>query len=440
MAFITFTDDTDIPKTITFGGSPLVRWYLYLRNPSRNLYIQREDNGVLGPETLILLPISPPLPDSPLNGIEDVDIVVDPSDATKAHIYFTSDGTLWRFTVTSTPIGEQPTQQVFNRQNGRFDVFRVGDNTGGNFRASGDNRQRALEFLPFSTESYRSTQLPIPTIAITLGPTSVQRTLLINVPDAKIDYNEPDALEIYRSVDGAGYTLFQTIQFSGTPRFFEVIVPADVPATVVDAWKAKTIQTPQNRTSLFSIPVFDNPIDAFRVGDNTGGNLFSPDDTASRDRWQVTTILPIKKSETDDGQFTAGDNCGGNFFASDDTASKPNTWQVITILPIKETQPDDGQFTVGDNCGGAFFAPSFDKTREFSIAGVDQGNQEFEIVGDKTFELFGGQTVTVFGSTGNDGNYNTIQVTFNGTNTVIEVAEAIPDATVDGSIRYTVEG
>lgn len=439
MAFITFTDDTDIPKTITFGGSPLVRWYLYLRNPSRNLYVQREDNGVLGPETLILLPISPPLPDSPLNGIEDVDIVVDPNDATKAHIYFTSDGTLWRFTVTSTPIGEQPTQQVFDRQNGRFDVFRVGDNTGGNFRASGDNRQRALEYLPFSSEAFRTIQLPIPTIAITLGPTPAQRTLLINVPFAILDYNEPDALEIYRSVDEQGFTLFQTIQFSGTPRFFEVIVPADVPATAPDWWKAKTIQTPQDRTSLFSIPVVDQPIDAFRVGDNTGGAFFTPEDTASVTRWQVTTILPIKANKSDDGQFTVGDNCGGVFFTPEDTASL-SRWLVTTIFPIKETQPDDGQFEVGDNCGGAFFATDFDKIREFSIANVDQGNQEFEIAGDKTFELFGGQVITVFGSTGNNGNYNTVQVTFNGTNTVIEVAEAIPDPTVDGSIRYTVSG
>ena len=95
---ITSTADASVTKCVTFAGSPLVKWYAYVRSGS--IYLRREEAGVIGPETLVL------------NGnVEDFDFIVDPADANQAWIYYLCDGELQRFGVNSSPIGEAPTQQ-----------------------------------------------------------------------------------------------------------------------------------------------------------------------------------------------------------------------------------------------------------------------------------------------------------------------------------------
>jgi hypothetical protein len=402
LAFITFTDDTNRPKTITFGGSPLVRWYLYLRDPSRDLYMRREDNGVLAAEVFIVEPIDPSLPDAPLQGIEDMDIVVDPNDATKARIYWTSDGTVWCVVVTSSPIGEQPTKQVFDRQSNRFDLYTVGDNPGGAYKTSGDT-ERALESrVP---QTFETDSLPTPSVQIAENPDPTKHTLIVNVPAASLPNHEPNVMELYRAIDNTSYALYVSTTFVGTFHQFIFEVPVNTAATPADFWKARVLQVNPGeiRSGLFSLPARD-----------TG--------------------------QTDTDVYPVGDNPGGAFFSSGDQGDQGGRWSYTTVFPLKELLVDPAPFNVGDNPGGAFFRLVFNKARSFAIDAVSVGNQEFEVVGDKTFELFGGMSVTVSGSTGNDGDYTTDEVTFNGTNTVIKVDQAVPSAVADGTLAYTARG
>src|SRR3990167_1839091 len=58
----------------------------------------------------------------------------------------------------------------------------------------------------------------------------------------------------------------------------------------------------------------------------------------------------------------------------------------------------------------------------------------FTVSGDQVALIPVGSGFTVAGSTGNDGAYTATFVGYNGTNTVISVAETVPDATVDGFV------
>jgi len=71
---------------------------------------------------------------------------------------------------------------------------------------------------------------------------------------------------------------------------------------------------------------------------------------------------------------------------------------------------------------------------ERAITGLNQVNQTFDIAGDWTGHIDLGDAVVVAGSTGNDGTYTVATATYAAGTTTIEVNEAIPDATVDGSI------
>lgn len=72
-----------------------------------------------------------------------------------------------------------------------------------------------------------------------------------------------------------------------------------------------------------------------------------------------------------------------------------------------------------------------------ALTGVSTGAKTFTVSRDVTSSLVDGQIIRVDGSTGNDGNY-TLDGTpsFAGGSTTITVAEAIPDATVDGSVIH----
>lgn len=57
MVQITNSGDTSRPKVITFGGNPLVKWYAYRKQfDGKNLYLQREVDGVRDPEVKIIEP------------------------------------------------------------------------------------------------------------------------------------------------------------------------------------------------------------------------------------------------------------------------------------------------------------------------------------------------------------------------------------------------
>lgn len=90
-----------------------------------------------------------------------------------------------------------------------------------------------------------------------------------------------------------------------------------------------------------------------------------------------------------------------------------------------------------DFADGVFKTPSAD----LPIAAVNAagaGAASFEVAGDITADLIVGQKLRVTGSTGNNGVY-TIRAgsAYSAPNTTINVAEAIPDATVDGNINLT---
>jgi hypothetical protein len=72
-------------------------------------------------------------------------------------------------------------------------------------------------------------------------------------------------------------------------------------------------------------------------------------------------------------------------------------------------------------------------TASLPITGVNQVGKTFTVAGNQTSYFPTGSTFTVSGSTGNDGTYTVVSATF-GTSTDVVVVEAIPDATVDGSI------
>jgi len=76
------------------------------------------------------------------------------------------------------------------------------------------------------------------------------------------------------------------------------------------------------------------------------------------------------------------------------------------------------------------------KLAKYTIVDVDDGAKLFMVEGDQTAFFSVGQQFPVTNSTGNDGSYDIVSVTYNMGDDVteIEVAQAIPDATVDGDI------
>jgi hypothetical protein len=74
------------------------------------------------------------------------------------------------------------------------------------------------------------------------------------------------------------------------------------------------------------------------------------------------------------------------------------------------------------------------------IDAVDQGDDTFTVNGaDYTDSLVANTIIAVDGSTGNDGIYHVVSSALDGSDTVITVAEEIPDATADGNVLLPVE-
>lgn len=234
---VTFTDDARRPKVATFGGSPLVNWYAYIRDPDGKLYLQREENGVLAPEITVIEGNVPPVGQAESEGITGFDFIYDPVDPTQAHLYFLADGTLYRVTVTSSPIGEEPTTQQFDRTNNRFDVLSPVFSTG----------------MPFESFS-RISGIEIPSVyVVETGNPSTSRVIII-VPPASVPLFDPDFVELVVMPNGGDGVLDNV--FAVPPSR---IIIYDVPANSVDftTWAARSVRLSPSLKSGYSRAIDD---------------------------------------------------------------------------------------------------------------------------------------------------------------------------------------
>jgi len=106
----------------------------------------------------------------------------------------------------------------------------------------------------------------------------------------------------------------------------------------------------------------------------------------------------------------------------------------ILPAPLVQNQPvylvvvNGRQFRVSDTpVGASILSPIL------AVATGPMG--AFSIAGNQTAYFPSSTAFGVVGSTGNDGNYTVSTTLFDGTNTVIMVAQSVPNATVDGSIQ-----
>jgi len=71
----------------------------------------------------------------------------------------------------------------------------------------------------------------------------------------------------------------------------------------------------------------------------------------------------------------------------------------------------------------------------YAITAVNTGSKTFTIAGDHSLQFYAGVILRVYGSTGNDAYYTVVTGAFGGANTVITVAETVPDSTADGLLE-----
>lgn len=135
----------------------------------------------------------------------------------------------------------------------------------------------------------------------------------------------------------------------------------------------------------------------------------------------------------------------------------PGDWEAITFpgsgLPGGGTDNDVLTLVSGSPAWAApsgASGPGSSVTRKFEIAfdtpgltyqwfavtGVNQGTKKFTIAGDHVAVV--GPILVVVGSSGNDQTYTVASVVLDTGNTVIEVVQAIPDATADGDLGTNV--
>lgn len=235
MAQITFTDDALVPKCITFGGTTnVVRWYAYIRSSAdNNIYLRRSVDGVLAAEVLTV-EANPPAFGADQPGIEYFNFIADPADNTKAYLYFLSDGTVFRITVTSTPIGEQPTTQQFDRVNNRADTMIPAVGSAG---------------APMSpTGAYG--QIPPPTLEVVRSSIPGNHVLIIGPVNGPTERYFPTIVEVYRAQNEANSVLFDTL-FVGPVAQLTLEVPAPAGGNT-ELWHARSLNPEFGTQSNFS--------------------------------------------------------------------------------------------------------------------------------------------------------------------------------------------
>jgi len=245
---ITFTNDALKPKVITFGGSPLVKWYAYiLEGQNGRLYLRRSVDGILGSEILVMEANPPTAPKTESIGITWFAFHVDPTDATKAYIYFIADGTLWRSEVTSSPIGEEPTTQQFDRTTNRY-----------------ENADLAVSPNRFAEGYHAKTTIPTPGIALVETANPAARQLIVTVPPADNALFEPDTIEVYRLIDGGNGTLYYS---GGLPGGRQLVLTVATNTATFTKWAARVTKRSPAFQSVF-VSVIDSgnlDTDAFGV-------------------------------------------------------------------------------------------------------------------------------------------------------------------------------
>lgn len=171
------------------------------------------------------------------------------------------------------------------------------------------------------------------------------------------------------------------------------------------------VTTPQV-SNLFEILQGQTPTSSWKSTDTTDYSSFGLSD--SEVKGCFTLDSPV-------GIIHANSN-----FSSPDTDGSIPEFEFSNALPLaSDGLPMEGAY-------GSTYTIQITK----AIAGVTSGaGGSFEISGDRVDDILAVGTFTVSGSTGNDGTYTVVSASFNGTETIIVVAN-VPDATVDGDLSY----
>jgi hypothetical protein len=230
------------------------------------------------------LPV-PPSVDSP--GETWFAFHVDPNAATKALLYFLSDGTLWRSEVTSTPIGEEPTTQQFDRRNNRYERFVAGFGSNTPYEATGSK-----------------TNLPIPGMVLVHTEVPTVRQLIINVPESTVspDIYEPDAIELYRMPNGGDGALYLSAPMPESRVLIVNVTSAVSPATIT--WAVRTVRgtpelhSPYVRAIDDNIPDADALIGAWGSSTPFEASMSKVDRAPIKKSFQEANFIPGRGSST----------------------------------------------------------------------------------------------------------------------------------------------
>lgn len=135
------------------------------------------------------------------------------------------------------------------------------------------------------------------------------------------------------------------------------------------------------------------------------------------------------------GNFTNVIDPLGNVIHNNTSWSSPDIVASSSLLYTGLNIPTD---TNGDILEGQY-AFTYNIKVDNPIIGVNQGTKKFTIDGDFTSSLSGATSIVVVRSTANNGTYTIVSVVLSAGDTVIEVSEAIPSGTIDGSIQFSTQ-
>lgn len=124
----------------------------------------------------------------------------------------------------------------------------------------------------------------------------------------------------------------------------------------------------------------------------------------------------------------------------------PDTEYEVDVF---DTLPntDDEEFRIentdiglssSDTITDSIYMFSYCLSGNFAITDVNTGTKTFTISGNRSGVFSAGEQFAIEDSTGNDGNYTVVSITYSAPNTLIVVSETIPDATVDGNILFNI--
>lgn len=190
--------------------------------------------------------------------------------------------------------------------------------------------------------------------------------------------------------------------------------------------------------SDFSAKTHDNDITA---ADHTKGANLDTFDVGGDVRHQFTVgdTITVTGSTANDGDYTI------NKIAMNGADTQLTVDEDLTDSTADGSIASQYRILIEDNeinsQGKAIWDGLDDITYPYicgaeNITGIDQGAKTFTIAGDFSTGQIGAM-LNINGSTGNDGKYTVSSVTLNAGNTDIVVDEAIPDATVDGTLSST---